>query len=111
LRRSLGLEPIILAGPGEDWRAFARFEVWNSAPLDRVKSLMADAQLFVGNDSGPAHMAAAFGVPVVAIFGPSDPSIWGPWRTPARVLVSPGGIGRISVEEAIEAAQSIGAPA
>jgi ADP-heptose:LPS heptosyltransferase len=111
LKRSLGLEPVFLAGPGDDSSVFAGFEVWNSAPLSRVKSLMAGAQLFVGNDSGPAHMAAAFGVPVVALFGDSDPSIWGPWRTQARVLTSPDGIGGIGVEEAIEAAHSIGAPA
>jgi heptosyltransferase-3 len=111
LKRSLRLEPVFLAGPGDDFSAFAGFEVWNSAPLSRVKSLMAGAQLFVGNDSGPAHMAAAFGVPVVALFGDSDPSIWGPWRTQARLLVSPDGIGGIGVEEAIEAAHSIGAPA
>lgn len=111
LKRSLGLEPVFLAGPGDDSSVFAGFEVWNSAPLARVKSLMAGAQLFVGNDSGPAHMAAAFGVPVVALFGDSDPLIWGPWRTPTRVLVSPDGIGGIGVEEAVEAAHSIGAPA
>jgi ADP-heptose:LPS heptosyltransferase len=111
LKRSLGLKPVFLAGPGDESSAFTAFEVWNSAPLDRVKSLMAGAQLFVGNDSGPAHMAAAFSVPVVALFGPSDPSIWSPWRTQARVLTSPNGIGGIGVEEAIEAAQSIGAPA
>ena len=44
------------------------------APLAEVKSLLAGASLFVGNDSGPAHMAAAFGVPVVVIFGSSDPA-------------------------------------
>ena len=34
--------------------------------------------LFIGNDNGPMHMAAALGVPVVALFGPSDPAEWGP---------------------------------
>lgn len=34
--------------------------------------------LFVGNDNGPMHMAAALGVPVVALFGPSAPAVWGP---------------------------------
>lgn len=111
LKRTLGLKPVFLAGPGDESSVFTAFEVWNSAPLERVKSLMAGAQLFIGNDSGPAHMAAAFGVPVVALFGDSDPAIWGPWRTQARVLTSPDGIGGIGVDEAIEAAQSVGAPA
>jgi len=111
LKRTLGLKAVFLAGPGDESSAFTAFEVWNSAPLERVKSLMAGAQLFIGNDSGPAHMAAAFGVPVVALFGDSDPAIWSPWRTQGRVLTSPDGIGGIGVEEAIEAAQSVGAPA
>ncbi|HEY7334629.1 MAG TPA: glycosyltransferase family 9 protein [Bryobacteraceae bacterium] len=107
LRGSNGLDPVFLAGPGDDVRPFAGFEIWNNAPLARVKSLMAGAHLFVGNDSGPAHMAAAFGVPVIALFGASDPSIWGPWRTPARVLTSPDGIAGIAVDRVLEAAQSI----
>ena len=46
---------------------------------------------------GPAHMAAAFGVPVVVLFGPSRPGIWGPWRTAGEVLTARGGIGDIDV--------------
>ena len=49
---------------------------------------MQGASLFVGNDSGPAHMAAAFGVPVVVLFGPSDPVTWAPWRTINQVVVN-----------------------
>jgi heptosyltransferase III len=102
-----GLEPIFLAGPADDSSPFAAFEVWNGAPLTSVKNLLARALLFVGNDSGPAHIAAAFGVPVVALFGSSDPCIWGPWRTPARVLTSPHGIGGIGIDEVLQAADSL----
>jgi len=42
--------------------------------------------LFVGNDNGPMHMAVALGLPVVALFGPSDPSIWGPRGGQTEVL-------------------------
>lgn len=42
--------------------------------------------LFVGNDNGPMHMAAALGTPVVGLFGPSDPAEWGPRGGPAEVL-------------------------
>ncbi|WP_447973287.1 putative lipopolysaccharide heptosyltransferase III [Nitrospira sp. Kam-Ns4a] len=42
--------------------------------------------LFVGNDNGPMHMAAALGIPVVALFGPSDPAVWGPRGNRAEVL-------------------------
>jgi len=52
---------------------------------------LAGARLFVGNDSGPAHMAAAVGRPGVVIFGSSSSSIWGPWRPRAlwRVVQNP----------------------
>jgi ADP-heptose:LPS heptosyltransferase len=48
-------------------------------------------------------MAAAFGVPVVVIFGASDPAIWGPWRTPCEVVTSAGGIGAVTPEQVIDA--------
>lgn len=41
-------------------------------------------------DSGPAHMAAAAGIPVVAIFGPTDPGRWRPWGPAHRVVADPG---------------------
>jgi predicted lipopolysaccharide heptosyltransferase III len=42
--------------------------------------------LFIGNDNGPMHMAAALGVPVVALFGPSNPAEWGPRGARTEVL-------------------------
>ncbi|MDA2909705.1 putative lipopolysaccharide heptosyltransferase III [Nitrospiraceae bacterium AH_259_D15_M11_P09] len=42
--------------------------------------------LLVSNDNGPMHMAAARGIPVVALFGPSDPSVWGPRGEKVEVL-------------------------
>ena len=59
--------------------------------------------LFVGNDSGPAHMAAAFGVPVIVIFGSSDPVIWAPWRTTSEVLTHPAGIAAVPVDAVLAA--------
>ena len=59
-------------------RPFAAFRTLQGAPLGEIKTLLAGASLFVGNDSGPAHMAAAFGLPVVVIFGASDPGHLGP---------------------------------
>jgi heptosyltransferase-3 len=107
LREKAGLEPVFLAGPSDDPGAFASFRVMRNAPLAEVKSLLAGAQLFIGNDSGPAHIAAAFGVPEVVLFGPSDPVNWAPWRTEGHVLTSPDGIDRISVADVIAAADSL----
>ncbi len=42
--------------------------------------------MFVGNDSGMTHLAAAVGVPVVAIFGPSDPIRWAPKGSEVRIV-------------------------
>ncbi|MGA2132358.1 MAG: glycosyltransferase family 9 protein [Bryobacteraceae bacterium] len=86
LRESLGLDPVFIAGAGEDLSAYGDFRTLAGAPLGEIKSLLRSASLFLGNDSGPAHMAAAFGLPVVVIFGASDPAIWRPWRTPSVVL-------------------------
>ena len=107
LRESCGLEPLFLAGPGDDPSPFSGFQIWRNSPLDKVKSLMSGASLFVGNDSGPAHVAAAFGVPVVVLFGASDSIVWAPWRTESQILTSPEGMGGISIQEVIAAAESL----
>jgi ADP-heptose:LPS heptosyltransferase len=68
-------------------------ETWARADLDRLASAaevsepatyvellsrLAPAQAFVGNDSGPGHLAGILGVPTVSIFGPTDPARWRP---------------------------------
>ena len=103
LRDHAGLEPVFVAGPADDPEPFSRYRVYHNAPLAQVKTLMAGAQLFIGNDSGPAHVAAAFGIPSVVLFGPSDPVTWAPWRTACQVLTSTDSIARIEIET-VEAA-------
>ena len=100
-------DPVFLAGPDDDSSKFAKYRVIQNAPLAEVKSVIAGAQLFIGNDSGPAHIAAAFGVPVVALFGPSDPANWAPWRTESQVLTSPEAIDGIRVEQVISAIDAL----
>lgn len=102
IQRNLALEPVFIAGPGESLEAFRRYPSIRGASLEEIKSLLAGATLFVGNDSGPAHMAAAFGLPVVALFGSSDPDIWGPWQTESSVLTNPAGIHAIEVGDVIQ---------
>jgi heptosyltransferase-1 len=46
------------------------------------------ARLFIGGDTGPLHLAAALRVPVVAIYGPTDPARNGPYGTRSVVLRS-----------------------
>lgn len=110
LDRHMGLEPVFVAGPGESLDIFAPYRSLAGAPLEETKSLLAGAALFVGNDSGPAHMGAAFGLPVVVLFGSSDPDIWRPWRTESSVLSSRDGIGAIRVPQVVEAIENLVAP-
>jgi heptosyltransferase-3 len=56
--------------------------------LKQLGAVAARAQLFVGVDSMPMHLAAAMGVPTVALFGPSGETEWGPWNTAFRVVSS-----------------------
>jgi heptosyltransferase III len=105
--RASGLEPVFLAGPSDDTAPFSEYRILRAAPLNEVKDLMAGAQLFLGNDSGPAHMAAAFGVPVAVIFGASNPTTWAPWRTESRVLVAPTSIAEITVEQVMAASAAL----
>jgi len=107
LKGSFELSPVFIGGPGEDLSAFGRWQTVPGAPLEEIKSLIAGASLFVGNDSGPAHMAAAFGIPVVVIFGSSDPVVWAPWRTQAEVLAGSGGIRSVDARQAIQALERL----
>jgi len=103
LRESLELDPVFIAGPGEDLAAFREYRTVVGAPLGEVKSLLCGASLFLGNDAGPAHMAAAFGLPVVAIFGSSDPAIWHPWRTASVVVKNAAGIHAVTEQQVLDA--------
>ena len=53
-------------------------EIIHGLPVTRLAAVLSLASLFVGNDSGVSHLAAALGVPTVAIFGPTDPIVWAP---------------------------------
>jgi ADP-heptose:LPS heptosyltransferase len=107
LRRHHRLEPVFIAAAGQDLSAFAGFRCVAGAPLAEVKRLISGASLFVGNDSGPAHIAAAFGVPPIVIFGPSDPAIWGPWGTPGEVVQAAGAIDGVEAGRVIAAVEHL----
>jgi predicted lipopolysaccharide heptosyltransferase III len=63
------------------------FPAFTNLSLPEVTALAARARLFVGNDSGIAHIAAAVGAPAVVIFGSSNVDHWRPWATaPAEVV-------------------------
>jgi len=59
-----------------------------SVPLQRLGSLFMRMDLCLGIDSGLPHIAASHGVPVVVLFGPTDPQQWHPWKTAHEVVQS-----------------------
>lgn len=88
--------PLVIWGPGEEslverMKAAARCEVLMAPPttLKELAYLLSRCTLYVGNDSGPMHLAAAMGCAVVGLFGPTDPRRVAPWTTKAR-CVEPG---------------------
>jgi heptosyltransferase I len=58
-----------------------------AASLEQLITLARKARLFIGGDTGPLHLAAAMGVPIVALFGPTDPARNGPF-SPADIILS-----------------------
>jgi heptosyltransferase-2 len=60
-------------------------------PLDALAALLARCRAYVGNDSGMSHLAAALGTPAVAVFGPTDPAVWGPLGPRAACARGKGG--------------------
>lgn len=82
----------------------AEAERWSGETLDRWQRLhpvawprdlvalgdaIAGASVYIGNDSGPTHLAAQLGVPTVGLFGPTDPRVWSPVGPVVRVLAPP----------------------
>jgi len=84
-----------IAGPEEALDHAIRFDdLWSLA------NWLAGAMMFIGNDSGISHLAAACGVPVLALFGPTDPKVWAPRGDLVRLAIAPDGrMESLSVQE------------
>lgn len=126
-----GIHCLVNAGPGET--ELAQAVVRNNVDVSRTVecslgeliALTRRASIFIGGDTGPLHLASALGVPVVAIFGPTDPARNGPYGGRYVVLRSPDskrdhtrhrdperGLLSITVEQVAEAALTLlGVPA
>ena len=121
-----GVKSLINFGPGEEDTARAvqaasggSAETFTGS-LTQLIALTRRARLFIGGDTGPMHLAAALGVPVVGIFGPTDPVRNGPFGTRNIVLRSASsntsykhlaepdrGLLEISPEEVVAAARKL----
>lgn len=81
--RSQGGEPLVIMGPVEEERGrfealLRRFTVARNLTLAELAAIIVRADIYLGNDSGVTHLAAALGIPTVALFGPSNLKKWRP---------------------------------
>jgi lipopolysaccharide heptosyltransferase III len=90
-----GLTPVAIASSSEKQvlsslikQSGAPVIGFNDLSLPEVTALASRARLFIGNDSGIAHIAAATGTPCVVIFGSSNVAHWRPWTTNQHEVVS-----------------------
>lgn len=92
-----GLQPVLVGAVPDRTAADRVLTLSHHAPIDLVGrltigpliELFRRCRLFIGSDSGPMHLAAAAGAPIVALFGPTDPARWGP-LTDHRCLIVRG---------------------
>jgi ADP-heptose:LPS heptosyltransferase len=90
-----GLAVVLTCGPGEQaYVSQVAREVDGtilllSLTIPELAELIRGADLYIGNDSGPMHLAAAVGTPVVAVWGSSDSRRWRPWIADHRVVQNP----------------------
>jgi len=119
---AFGRTVVVCPGPGEE--ALAREQFASAVCLEGVglgtyAALLAQAALMISNDTGPGHIAAAVGTPLVSVLGPSDPAQWGAWGPDVRVVKGAGASGepaawpdpaavRDAVAAALRAAPSAG---
>ena len=96
LARRLRMPVRWCAGPEEHLADAVRVE-----NLYDLACWLASARLYIGNDSGITHLAAATGAPVVALFGPTDPRIWAPRGNQISVIAKPS-LNDIAVEEVLD---------
>ena len=82
-----GERVVWITGPAEeDVSLDPRDEVWRDLPLAILCANLSRSRLYVGNDSGITHLAAAAGAPTLALFCASDPRIWTPRGGLVRTL-------------------------
>ncbi len=96
LTEDFGASVLVTFGPGEEALAHrvvaaSRHEaslVPRLSHLQQLTGLLGEVDLFIGSDTGPMHIAAALGTPVVALFGPKNPTGTGPFSCPAQVVTA-----------------------
>ncbi len=112
-----GAQSMIIWGPGEERLAHNILDQMRTpgllAPPTTIKELaylLSRCAMYVGNDTGPMHLAAAMGIAVVGLFGPTEERRVGPWTARARAVTPPEPFSKkrrmdaITVEQVVQAA-------
>ena len=93
LKKEMGAQILLISGQAdigivEELRKKIRDNIIlvDQFPLPILAAIIKRSDLFVGNDSGITHVAAAVGTPAITIFGPTDPRIWGPRGERVKIL-------------------------
>jgi len=85
-----GKQPLFVLGEAEAEMnrriASESFPTHLCGSVDELVSLLSSSNVYIGNDSGPTHLAALMGLPTMAVFGPTDPAVWSPWGERVRVF-------------------------
>ena len=79
---AMGQTVVVCPGPGEvdqAHRAYPGAQVVADLPLDAYAALLQGSRLVVANDTGPGHIAAATGAPLISVLGPTKVAQWRPW--------------------------------
>jgi heptosyltransferase-2 len=110
-----GVTLLLIEGEADAEPAQALAEAWKDLPLLRARwlplpilsALLRHAALFLGHDSGVTHLAGASrrDLPVVALFGPTDPAVWAPPRPGVQVLRAEYALKALSVDQVFAAAR------
>lgn len=66
-----------------------RYQAEPVTSLDRLVDVLSQARAYLGNDSGPTHLASQLGVPTIALFGPTQPQTWAPQGPNVTILAPP----------------------
>lgn len=100
---------LFVAGPAETaLMAPPEAVVAREWPLRVLGAALARASLFLGNDSGVSHLAAAAGAPTLALFGPTDPALWAPLGPRVTTLrAAAGNLSGLAVDEVVAAARHL----
>ena len=100
-----GVPGVLICGPAEEERGISRllstlspaWKVLRNAPLPELAAILARCEVFAGHDSGVTHLAAAVGTRTLALFGPTDPRVWGP-RSQRSCVMQPASPGQLSLD-------------